>query len=94
MVELINQNFENNKNTFNKLSKNLKELLGPTTPVSHVGSTAIPNMVGKNIIDILVGFKDSKEFEKFAEILPQNGYYGSNNSKTDVYQFFASNFSQ
>ena len=90
MVELIIQDFEKNKEIYNQISKSLKDILGTSAHIDHVGSTAIPNMVGKNIIDILVGFKDKCEYEKFAEILSKNGYFGSTNSKTEFYQFFAS----
>jgi GrpB-like predicted nucleotidyltransferase (UPF0157 family) len=90
MVELIIQDFEKNKETYKQISNNLKNVLGTSAHIDHVGSAAIPNMLGKNIIDILVGFKDKCEYEKFAEILYKNGYFGSTNSKTEVYQFFAS----
>ena len=52
MVELEVQDFENNCEQFSKTKKLLTDLLGDDVSISHVGSTAIPEMIGKNIIDI------------------------------------------
>ena len=90
MVELKEQNFEKNKQTYLNLEKNLKTLLGEDVPIDHVGSTAIPNMCGKNIIDILVGAKTKMQFEALKILISGEGYFASQNSKTEIYQFFAS----
>ena len=89
MVEIITQNFEENKKLYRKNEKALKTLLGEEVEISHVGSTAIPKMCGKNIIDILVGVKDEKEFLKISRLLKENGYFKSERSATPIYQFFA-----
>jgi len=94
MVELINQDYKYNVNLYKNNEQKLKNLLGNSVSINHVGSTAIPNMVGKNIIDILVGAKDKEEFNLFSNILKNNGYYPSKNSKTDIYEFFASSESE
>ena len=90
MVTLKKQNFEENKIKFEILKTKLKSILKADAPISHVGSTAIPNMLGKNIIDILVGAKDEGEFLKFSKLLTKNGYFKSEKSATSVYEFFAS----
>lgn len=90
MVQLINQNYEYNKKLYNKVETELRKLFNKSTPINHVGSTAIPNIVGKNIIDVLVGATDKEQFDKYAIILSNNGFFPSYNSKTDIYQFFAS----
>lgn len=90
MVELEKQNFEKNKNLYSSVESRLKQLFDSHTPINHVGSTAIPQMYGKNIIDVLVGAEDKKEFETYKQILINEGYYASQNSKSDIYQFFAS----
>ena len=56
MVDLVKQNFSKNKKLYNQIEKELREKLGKDYPITHVGSTAIPNMYGKNII-----CKDFKE---------------------------------
>lgn len=94
MVELKIQNFEENKKLFLKLKEDLKGLLGDKTNIEHVGSTAIPNMVGKNIIDVLVGAKNEKEFLSFSEKLKNCGYFKSEKSATLIYNFFASTFKE
>lgn len=90
MVELFNQDFLKNKEIFENIKQQLILVLGKNVCIEHVGSTAIPNMVGKNIIDILVGAENSIQFESFLNLLTKNGYYPSLKSKTDIYQFFAS----
>ena len=53
MVELIKQNYLENKNKFEQTKVMLTKKLGNNVPVNHVGSTAIPEIeVGKNIIDV------------------------------------------
>ncbi len=90
MVELRVQDYDLNKKSYYAAEKRLFELLGQNVPIDHVGSTAIPNIVGKNIIDILIGAKDSAEFERYKDALINEGFYASTNSRTDIYQFFAS----
>ena len=88
MVELKRQNYKHNKSLYNKTKKELLKLLDDDVVINHVGSTAIPNMIGKNIIDILIGVKEGK-FKKSKEILTNAGYFPSEGSATSIYQFFA-----
>ena len=90
MVDLIKQDFTTNKILYSQIANKLTSELGGTYPINHVGSTAIPNMYGKNIIDILVGAKDETEFNYLSQQLENIGYFPSTKSKTTVYQFFAS----
>lgn len=90
MVELKKQNFQKNKQLYNKIKKDLTKILDKNIPIDQVGSTAIPNMYGKNIIDILIGAKDSSEFETIKNELEKMNYVGSKKSQDSIYQFFAS----
>ena len=90
MVSLVCQNFIENKNLYNKIYEDLRKNLDESIPINHVGSTAIPDMVGKNIIDILVGAVDKTQFENLINYFIQKGYKASEKSRTDIYQFFAS----
>ena len=90
MVMLVNQNLEENKKLYNKIENELRQQLDITVPITHVGSTAIPNMCGKNIIDILIGAENITQKEEFTNILVNKGFTPSQNSKTDVYQFLSS----
>lgn len=90
MVELKTQDYKYNKEKYLEIEGVLHNVLGEDTPIEHVGSTALPNMIGKNIIDILVGAKGSEEFTRFREIIKGLGYYASPRSVTEIYQFFAS----
>ena len=90
MVTLIKQDFLENKKLYNEIEKSLRKYLDISIPITHVGSTAIPDICGKNIIDVLIGAKDEKQFEEISKILENRGFYSSAKSKTEVYQFFSS----
>lgn len=90
MVEIKQQNFEANKQLYLDEKIKIQKVLGQDITIEHVGSTAIPNMVGKNIIDILVGANNTEKFAKFKILLCDMGYFPSSGSANDIYQFFAS----
>ena len=90
MVELEVQDYEKNKRAYKLVEDDIKVMLGENVHVDHVGSTAIPDMCGKNIIDVLVGAEDSEEFDVFKQKIENMGYFASQNSKSEIYQFFAS----
>ncbi len=90
MVELVTQNFEINKKLYNKIKQQLREKVEQDVPIDHVGSTAIPNMIGKNIIDVLIGANSQVQFQELMGIIVKMGYFPSKNSKSEIYQFFAS----
>lgn len=90
MVELIRQNYKNNRKIYDKVKKQLQEDLDSNVPIDHVGSTAILNMYGKNIIDILIGANDKDEFEYIKSVIEKNGFVASTKSFNDIYQFFSS----
>lgn len=94
MVKLVRQNLKENKKIYKKIEKQLRKDLLSEIQIEHVGSTAIPNMYGKNIIDILVGAKDNQEFEFIKKVLEKNNFIGSEKSRDNVYQFFASTDSE
>lgn len=89
MVELHRQNYNENKKIYNRIEIILKEKLGDNTPINHVGSTAIKNMWGKNIIDVLVGASSENEMEEFSKIITDLGFFLGNHSTGMIYRFFA-----
>lgn len=60
MIELVRQNFKQNKKIFNNVKKQLPKEFDLGIPIDHVGSTALKNMYGKNIIVILIGAHDKE----------------------------------
>ena len=91
MISIQIQNYDENKKLFNQVESELRNKLGENIPIFHVGSTAIPNMTyGKNIIDILIGAQDMEQFESMKEALVNEGYFPSQKSKDEEYQFFSS----
>ena len=90
MVTLVKQDYDENKKKYNQTREMLISKLDNSVSIEHVGSTAIPDMWGKNIVDILIGVDTLDEFNKSVIKLRDLGYYESIKSKTNVYQFFAS----
>ena len=73
MVELHKQNYKDNKKIYRSIESKIREKLGNNVPINHVGSTAIKNMWGKNIIDVLVGANSEYEMEEFYEAIVDDG---------------------
>ena len=94
MVELEKQDFNTNKKLFTVVEYMLKSGVSQPIIIEHVGSTAIPNMCGKNIIDVLVGVADTAAFSSVAQDLELLGFHPSTRSKTSEYQFFASSLDE
>ena len=91
MVILEEQNYNENRKKFKEIKQNLEDKINTNIEITHVGSTSIPTIkYGKNIIDILIGAKDKKEFAEIAKILESINYIPSDKSKTEEYQFFTS----
>lgn len=90
MVELVKQDFAKNKEHYKLVESDLISEFGDMVDVDHVGSTAIPDMCGKNIIDVLIGVDDKSQFDSVLKTLVEKGFFASQNSKTEIYQFFAS----
>ena len=47
-------------------------------------------MIGKNIIDILIGVKNEKEMEIYSNKLKELGFFPGQKRTGDIYRFFAS----
>jgi GrpB-like predicted nucleotidyltransferase (UPF0157 family) len=72
-LELYDPNW---KNKFNLEREVIEKQLEPwiNSGIHHVGSTAIPNMTSKPIIDIMVGVKNLTEAKKCIPILEKINY--------------------
>lgn len=91
MISIVKQNYNENKELYERVENELRKKLDDNIPITHVGSTAVPSILyGKNIIDILIGAKDKKQFEDITTVLMTEGYVPSQKSKDEVYQFFSS----
>ena len=68
---------------FKKEKSKLLRILPKNAKIEHIGSTSIPNLGGKGIIDILIGVKKN-EIMTSAKLLIKNMYYFKDeNSKED-----------
>ncbi len=73
--EKIKYNSPNNKSKslFNKEKIKLKKLLCKEAMIEHVGSTSVPSLGGKNIIDIFIAVPN-KLIHESKKVLQKNGY--------------------
>lgn len=67
---------EQNALNFEKIRQQLaKSLAGINFTIEHIGSTAIPNLAAKKIIDIDIVYHDEYDFEKIKKCLESINYY-------------------
>lgn len=59
---------------FLKIKNELQKVITVTSDIQHVGSTSIPGMKAKPIIDIDVGLKNRADFEAVKKVLAEIGY--------------------
>jgi len=90
MVKIIKQNLATNKKFYIKIKRELRKRIDKDIPIDHIGSTVIPKMIGKNIIDVLIGANNQYQLKKLSKILCNIGYFPNKKSKNKIYQFFAS----
>ena len=61
---------------FEKEKNNLKKILGKfAVKIEHIGSTAIPHISAKPVIDISVGVGSMKNTKLYIKILEKSGYF-------------------
>ncbi len=89
MWQLERQNYRKNVQRFQKERVKLLGIVGEEFEIHHVGSTAIPRMSGKNILDILIGVPNLDVLEGAIRILVQAGYFLGKSRDAD-YAFLAS----
>lgn len=69
----------------------LADILGSEYVIEHIGSTAVPGLDGKGIIDILIGCGNHDQIKVCAQKLVENGYFlGRHKSADPNYIFLAS----
>lgn len=77
------------KKEFDTEKVKLEELIGKyILSIEHVGSTAIPGLIAKPIIDIAIVVKELEKDNKYIGILIENGYeYRDDNGAKGEYLF-------
>lgn len=60
---------------FYQARQKLRDILGDDVSIEHVGSTAVPGVDGKGIIDIMVGCNGIDEMRQCADKLVSNGFF-------------------
>ena len=63
------------KKIFESREKDIRECLGPRPRIEHFGSTAVPDLAGKGVIDILIGFRSGAELQAAVPKLISHGYF-------------------
>ncbi len=90
MVKLVPHN-KDWKNVFIKEQKVIKEALGDlVVSIEHIGSTAVPGLSAKPILDIDVGVKTTNDFTQCIPLLARIGYVEvKNKNAPHVHRVFA-----
>ncbi|WP_291725664.1 GrpB family protein [Bernardetia sp.] len=75
---------------FEKIKQKLETVLPKNTKVEHIGSTAVPNLAAKDIIDIDIVYFDEADttFQKVKEDLVKRGYYHNGNQGIEDREVF------
>ncbi|MFA5127220.1 MAG: GrpB family protein [Patescibacteria group bacterium] len=76
-------------NLFEQERKSLNKILGNDIKIEHVGSTAIPGIMAKPIIDIAVGYTDDSQKENIFDLIKSVGYEDMGEKGKIEYRFFA-----
>lgn len=71
---------------FTEMEEHLRELLRafPVVRISHIGSTAVPGIWTKPIVDVLIEFKEGASLERAASSLVASGFIIMSKSKTRI----------
>ena len=89
LIEKYTSNWITN---FTKIKREIESgLIGFEYQIEHVGSTSIPNMDSKPIIDIDIIYDNKSEFEKIKSGLIKIGYYHNGNQGIEKREVFKRN---
>ncbi|MBS2968675.1 GrpB family protein [Metabacillus sp. KIGAM252] len=73
------------------LKKRLEHLLAPLEPeIEHIGSTSVPGLCAKPIIDIMAGLREEAELDDAARLLEETEFFYMSvyNEQTPFRRFF------
>lgn len=73
MIYIYPYSVEYNKK-FREEKTKLQGILGGECRIEHCGSTAIPGVLGKGVVDIMIGFDSWADVQKAIPLLQINGY--------------------
>ncbi len=77
---------------FEKINKKLLNILsGLTVNIEHIGSTAVPGLAAKPIIDIDIIYNESSDFEYIKNKLASVGYFHNGNQNVAGREVFKRN---
>ena len=82
-------------NQFEKIKEKLSQfLLGIDVNIEHIGSTSVPQLAAKPIIDIDIIYYQSVDFERIKNSLESFGYYHNGNQDIEGREVFKRNAKQ
>ena len=77
---------------FNKEKKKLEKIIPFFQSIEHIGSTSIPELGGKGIIDVLLVLNNKKDMKKAEKLLIKNNYeimsHVSNETRISFKKFY------
>lgn len=80
MISIYPYSAEYNKK-FKEEKAKLQGILGGKCRIEHFGSTAIPGVLGKGVVDVIIGFNSWVDVQKAIPLLQANGYSLSYNKQ-------------
>ena len=81
MKTLINPYRSEFKRIFGLRKKEIQKCLGGNLRIEHFGSTAVPGLPGKGVVDILIGFPSKTQLRRATQKLAAMGYFLSRKSR-------------
>ena len=66
---------------FSQEASDLATVLGPEVRIEHVGSTAVPGLAAKPVIDVLIGVAQSADLPRIATKIVRLGFASGQTSK-------------
>jgi GrpB-like predicted nucleotidyltransferase (UPF0157 family) len=77
---------------YSRQEKNLREQLGKTVEIEHVGSSSVPGLGGKGFIDIAIGVLTKSDLEEAAKKMLAAGYHFEPGASTNERYYYDCEF--
>ncbi len=76
-LTLHRNDIDSAKQRFLRIETELRKLLGTDVVIEHVGSTALPGVDGKGIVDVMIACQSLKDIKTAVQTLSGSGYFAA-----------------
>ena len=73
---------------FERVRSHLAPILGSRVMIEHVGSTALPDVDGKGIIDVMIAYPSPRDLPVIVDLLSKNGYFAARDAAEHTERVF------